>query len=79
MRVISENVRKGSRDAGGRDIWTYTQRFVVEDADVGQTRPHFGGHHYRRHTFTQADVGKVIEVQADRADRSGWQCWGFVA
>lgn len=74
MKQLTEPETSTAPNAWGRDIKCTRQQFEIEQADVGTTKPHFGGYNYATLTFAQRDVGKTIEVM----HYEGYTCFGFV-
>lgn len=75
MKELSTRTCKMEWGLVGSATKVCRQRFEVESKDAGATKPHFNGFQYREYRFTQADVGRTIEVMSDD---SGWRCWGFI-
>lgn len=80
MKAISEKKRVVAANAWGRDSVTYQQTFEVEESDVGRPMGDFGGHGYRSHQFSRADVGRHLIMYTHpqvQSDRRSYRFWSF--
>lgn len=76
-------------DANGRPTDTVRSRYEIDGSDVGKTWANYRGFNHSSHTFTQGDVGQVIEVIRTPNDkqlypckdgtRQAYMCWYFLA
>lgn len=76
MKKLSEKRKFTAPNAWGRDDTSLRQAFQVEESDVGRAMDNYGGHRRPAYTFTQADVGQVIEITTYPSDIN-YSCWGF--
>ncbi len=73
MRKLCEPRKYTAPNARGRDDTTTRQACVVEESDIGKSRPDFGGQRQRPYTFRSDDVGRVFEVMT----APGYHSWYF--
>lgn len=77
MKKVTEPETRNVANAWGQYSDTTCQEFEVEPSDVGHTRPDYRGEGYSKHKFTQADVGRRIQVLTKPP--SAYTCWVFAS
>lgn len=76
MRAIGERTCKIESGAWGHPSNVCRQRYLIEASDQGKALADYLGYERRPHRFTQADVGRTIEILSD--GRTQWTAWSFV-